>query len=99
MEAWSSDGCEQQATTAVGTTVRCTFDFHYLLSEELGLGPFSGSYFDVTVMDGQVVDVAGHCEIDEFSPLVREPFATWLSATYPSDAEAMSTVPASTAPS
>ena len=83
------DGCEQQATTAVGTTVRCTFDFHYLHSEELGLGPFSGSYFDVTVLDGQVVDVAGHCEMDEFSPQVWEPFANWLTATYPNDANAM----------
>ena len=83
------DGCEQQATTAVGTTVRCTFDFHYLLSEELGLGPFSGSYYDVTVLDGQVVDVAGHCQIDEFSPQVWEPFTNWLSATYPDDAAAM----------
>ena len=83
------DGCEQHDTTAAGTTVRCTFDFHYLHSEELGLGPFSGSYFDVTVLDGQVVDIAGHCEIEEFSPQVWEPFANWLEATYPNDAGAM----------
>jgi hypothetical protein len=83
------EGCEQQDTTALGTTVRCTLDFHYLRSEELGLGPFSGSYFDVTVLDGQVVDVAGHCQIDEFSPQVWDPFASWLSATYPDDAAVM----------
>jgi len=83
------DGCEQRATAAVGTTVRCTLDFHYLHSEELGLGPFSGSYIDVTVLDGQVVDVAGHCEIEVFSPQVWEPFANWLTATYPKDANAM----------
>jgi hypothetical protein len=83
------DGCEQRDVTAAGTTVRCTFDFHYLRSEELGLGPFSGSYFDVTVLDGQVVDVAGHCQIDEFSPQVWDPFTSWLTANYPSDAAAM----------
>jgi hypothetical protein len=83
------EGCERQDTTAAGTTVRCTFDFHYLHSEQLGLGPYSGSYYDITVLDGQVVDIAGHCQIDEFSPQVWDPFATWLSANYPDDAEAM----------
>ena len=82
-------GCEPQDTTAVGTTVRCTFDFHYLLSEELGRGPFTGSYIDMTVVDGQIVDVAGHCEIEVFSPQVWEPFANWLSTTYPDDADAL----------
>ncbi len=83
------DECVQRETTAAGTIVRCTFDFHYLLSDELGLGPFSGSFFDLTVLDGQIVDLAGYCEIEEFSPQVWDPFATWLSAAYPKDAAAM----------
>jgi hypothetical protein len=83
------DGCEPQDTTAVGTTVRCTLDFHYLRSEDLGLGPFSGSYIDMTVVDGQIVDVAGHCEIEVFSVQVWGPFADWLTATYPDDVDVM----------
>ena len=49
------DSCEEQRSSASGSDVRCTFDFHLLGSPELGLGPFGGSYFDVTVLSGQIV--------------------------------------------
>lgn len=83
--------CEQTGTLASGTGVRCQFDFHLFGSDELGRGPYSGSYFDLTVRDGEVVQGSVSYEIEEFSPEVWEPFAEWVSTTYPEDATVMYT--------
>jgi hypothetical protein len=84
--------CEVLATSASGTTVRCSYDFHSLRSEEIGLGPFGGSYFEITVSDGAVVRASNQLNYaDEFSPQVWEPFAKWVSKSYPADAEVMYT--------
>jgi hypothetical protein len=82
--------CEDAGSSAVGTNLlRCPFDFHNLESYELGVGPFSGSYFDITVRDGQIVRASIYWEIEEFSPQMWEPFAAWVSTTYPEDAAVM----------
>jgi len=47
--------CEETSTSVSGTGVRCPFEFHLFGSDEIGRGPYSGSYFDVTVLDGEVV--------------------------------------------
>jgi hypothetical protein len=83
--------CEQTGTLAAGTGVRCPFDFHLFGSDELGHGPYSGSYFDLTVRDGEVVRGSVSYEIEEFSPEMWEPFAEWVSTTYPDDAAEMYT--------
>jgi hypothetical protein len=78
------DSCEEQAAA-----VRCTFDFHLIRSDEVGLGPFSGSYFDLTVRDGQIARASKQWGTEEFSPLMWEPFASWVSTAYPEDAPVM----------
>ena len=83
------DPCEVGGTTASGTTVRCAFAFHALRSGEIGLGPYSGGAFDLVVRDGEIVQVSQGWEIEEFSPQVWEPFAEWVSTTYPEDAAVM----------
>jgi hypothetical protein len=55
----------------------------------MGVGPFTGSAFDLVVRDGEVVRVSQSWEIQEFSPQVWEPFAEWVSTTYPQDAAVM----------
>src|SRR4029453_19152429 len=83
--------CEQTGTLASGTEVRCRFDFHLFGSDVLGHGPYSGSYFDLTVRDGEVVRGSVSYDIEEFSPEMWEPFAEWGSTTYPDAAAQMYT--------
>jgi hypothetical protein len=71
------------------TRVSCTFDFHLLGSQEIGRDPYSGSYFDLTVRDGQIVRASISWQTNEFSPQMWEPFAGWVSAAHPNDAAAM----------
>lgn len=82
--------CEQRgSSSAAGTYVRCAFDFHAIRSDEIGRGPYSGSYFDITVLDGQIVRVTNYFETAKFSPEMWEPFAEWVSTTHPEDASVM----------
>jgi hypothetical protein len=83
--------CEEVSSSASGTSVRCAFDFHALRSGEIGLGPYTGSTFDLRVVDGEIVRVSQFWEIEEFSPQVWEPFADWVSTTYPGDTAVMYT--------
>ena len=48
-------GCEQQGDSPDGVTIRCTFDLHLLGSDQLGLGPYSDNYWDLTIRDGRIV--------------------------------------------
>lgn len=83
------DTCGAQAESASGTLVHCTFDFHLFGSDRLGLGPYDGSSFDLTVLDGEIVRAAASFEVEEFSPEMWEPFEGWVSEAYPDDATAM----------
>ena len=83
------ESCEELGSSASGTSLRCTFDFHLFGSDEIGLGPYSGSYFDLTIDDGEIVRASKYWEIEEFSPQMWEPFAEWVSTTYPADAAVM----------
>jgi hypothetical protein len=83
------DPCEEVSSSASGTNVRCSFDFYGLRSDRIGLGPFKGSYWDLTVHDGRVVAGSQYLEIEKFSPKMWEPFAAWVSDTYPKDAAMM----------
>jgi len=85
------DPCEVTGSSADGTAVRCTFDFHAIRSDEIGLGPYSGNHFDLTVHDGKVVEASQSFEIAEFSPQMWEPFAAWVSETHPKDFAVMYT--------
>jgi hypothetical protein len=83
------DSCEETGSFSFGTNVRCTFDFHLLRSDEIGVGPFSGSAFDLTVRDGEIVGASMYFEVEEFSPQMWEPFSSWVSTAYPDDAAVM----------
>jgi hypothetical protein len=80
--------CGVSRTGLSGTVVGCTFDFHAIRSDEIGRGPYPGS-FNFTVRDGEIVRVSLEWDIDKFSPQVWEPFAAWVLKEYPRDAVAM----------
>jgi hypothetical protein len=69
----------------------CPFDYHALRSDEIGRGPFSGSSFYVTVLNGEIVSASMQLEYasNGFSEQMWEPFAKWVSETYPEDAAVM----------
>jgi hypothetical protein len=81
--------CEETGSSSAGTYIRCPFDFHAIRSDEIGRGPYSGSYFDFTVLDGKIVRASNYFETAKFSPEMWEPFAEWVSTTYPDDATVM----------
>jgi hypothetical protein len=83
------DSCEAQHASASGTEVRCTFDFHLFGSDRIGLGPYDGSSFDLTVRDGEIVRASKSFDVDEFSAQMWEPFEMWVSEAYPEDAAVM----------
>lgn len=83
------DPCEELGSSASGTVLRCTFDFHLFGSDEIGRGPFSGSSFLLTVRDGEIVRASVSFGIQEFSPQMWEPFASWVSKTHPEDVAVM----------
>jgi hypothetical protein len=83
------DSCKDLGSSASGTSLRCTFDFHDFRSEEIGRGPFSGSSFSLTVRDGEIVQARMDFGIEEFSTQMWEPFASWVSKAYPEDAAVM----------
>lgn len=84
-----SNSCKELPRAADETRLVCTFDVHNLRSDEIGRGPFSGSYFDLTVRDGEIVRASTHWDIGGFSPQMWEPFARWVSKAYPDDAALM----------
>jgi hypothetical protein len=87
------DSCEEQAGSPSGTEVRCDYDYHAMHSNELGRGPFSGSWFDFTVLDGEMVDASQLRQFDfnGFNMQMWEPFRQWVSQAYPEDARIMYT--------
>jgi hypothetical protein len=83
------DSCVETSSYALGTVVRCTWDFHGIRSDEIGRGPYSGSYDEITIRDGEIVDVFSHIDIAEFRPQMWKPFADWVSTNYPEDVAVM----------
>ena len=83
------DSCEETESSASATEVRCTFDVHRLGSDEIGLGPYSGNFFALTVRDGEIVEASQYRDYTEIFPQMWEPFHTWVATNYPDDAEVM----------
>ncbi len=81
--------CQQVGATATGMQVRCPFTYQLLGSTELGVGPFEGSAFTVTVDNttGLITDVTNMWDGAEFTVAVADPFTAWLTTNHP-DAEA-----------
>jgi hypothetical protein len=78
--------------------VRCPFTYQLLGSTELGVGPFEGSAFTVTVDNktGLITDVTNMWDGAEFTVAVADPFTAWLTTNHP-DAEATMSVDGSPA--
>ena len=56
----------------------------------MGLGPYSGNYWDLTIRDGTIVSaMQGSQGPDLFSEQVGEPFRRWVTAEYPDDVAVM----------
>jgi hypothetical protein len=85
--AQTISGCEHQADSTSGAEVRCAYDFHVIRSDEIGLGPYSDNYWDLTVRDGKVVSAANTVAFmtNGFSDQLWEPFAQWVATNYPDD--------------
>ena len=83
------DSCEQMESSASATEVRCTFDVHSLGSDEIGLGPYSGNFFALTVRDGEIVRASQTRNYSDIYGEMWRPFATWVATTYPDDVEVM----------
>ena len=72
------------------TSVVCESVFHALGSDQIGRGPFSNSPFVFTVRDGAIVRAGfGPEPLDKFDRQMWEPFAEWVTSTYPKDAAVM----------
>jgi hypothetical protein len=85
------DSCDEASVGPSGGLVRCSFDLHLLRSNEIGRGPFGPAELDLSVVDGEIVRVSSMSfDYEEaFSSQVWEPFAEWVSTTYPEDAARM----------
>jgi hypothetical protein len=81
------DVCDAESV-ADGIGVRCEVFFHLLGSNELDppSALYGPSTFELTIRDGAIVRATQAWETERFSPEVWEPFADWLSTTYPRDA-------------
>jgi hypothetical protein len=81
--------CEELGSSAAGTGVLCTSDYHNFRSDEIGRGPFSSVSFDLTLRDGEIVRARQDFGVEEFSTQMWDPFARWVSKAYPKDATVM----------
>jgi hypothetical protein len=88
-------GYEQTVTSCVtaafgsDTSVVCDFVFNAIGSDQVGRGPFAGNSFVFTIRDGAIVRASQHWNPESFAPQMWEPFAAWVSSTYPKDVAVM----------
>lgn len=77
--------------TVVGppTEVSCTYTMANAWSQALGVGPFTGSSFDITIADGQIQQVTSNFNTSGFSWQVWDVFTAWLRDTHPDDVDVM----------
>jgi hypothetical protein len=66
---------------------------HAIRSDEIGLGPYTGNYWSLTVRDGKIVSAQREVEFTTsgFGDQIWEPFAKWVSIEHPDDALALGT--------
>lgn len=81
--------CLDMGSSALGTYVHCTFDFHSNGSDEIGRSPFSGSSIHFTVRDGEIVRASTQWQFGKFGPQIWDPFKEWVSTNYPEDVAVM----------
>jgi len=69
----------------------CAFDFHGIRSDEIGRGPFGDNSWVFTLQGGKIISANQELAYlsNGFSAQMWEPFAAWVSTTYPDDAAVM----------
>jgi hypothetical protein len=84
------DSCEASASGS-DIHVLCPYHWQGLGSDSIGLGPYGGASHDFIVRDGKIVGTGSGDSFTtkKFSPQVWEPFARWVSLTYPKDVGVM----------
>jgi hypothetical protein len=88
----SFDDCVYVGTTvpgwmAAGASVSCAFDMQAIRSEEIGLDPYTGNVWRITVRDGKIVSALQNIPYgaNGFRDQIWVPFATWMSTYHPGD--------------
>ena len=84
--------CEVLASTAEAVQVGCPYQYHMLRSDEIGLGPYAGNSFLITVSEGQITSVEltfDDSTPDTFSTEMWNPFRSWMNRTHPEDVPVM----------
>jgi Tol biopolymer transport system component len=86
-------GCEEVSESPAGTAIRCTFDMHEFGSDEVGLGPYTDNYWDLTVRDGTLTAAVSSWAFDTNGSSHErwEPFADWVRRNYPDEVLALYT--------
>jgi hypothetical protein len=85
--------CEQVGNSESGVSLVCAFDMHGIRSDEIGLGPYTGNYWNLTVRDGKIDSANQRMAYlsNGFSKQMWEPFAAWVRVEHPGDIAAMYT--------
>jgi hypothetical protein len=85
--------CSKDGDSASRVSVTCTFDLHSVRSDEIGLGPYSGNYWYLTVSDGKIVSAELDTSFDPsgFGDQMWRSFAAWVTKDHPDDVLAMYT--------
>jgi hypothetical protein len=81
----------QCTATVIGppAEVTCTYKLENSWSRALGVGPFAGFSFEFVIADGQIQQVTGKEDANQFSPQVWEVFLAWVEDTHPDDVDVM----------
>lgn len=83
--------CDELSASPTGSLVSCSFAYHSLRSDEMGMGPYGGGSYELTVLDQKITSVEEKfppnffSNPNGFSEQIWVPFAVWIGATYPED--------------
>ena len=79
--------CDEQATTSLGTVLRCPFESTRSATAEVGRGP-AGDPIDLTISDGKIVATRLALQaLNGFVSQMEDPFNAWVRANYPYQTE------------
>jgi hypothetical protein len=85
------DPCYVLSSTPANTIVDCPYSYQLMRSGELGLGPYTGSTFEITTEHGRVTEVNVDHETDsnDFGSQMWLPFAAWIDTFHHRDGATM----------
>jgi hypothetical protein len=80
-------GCEVYDDSGTSESVRCAYEYHAFHSDEIGLGPYTNSYWDFTIEDGKITTATSTSDVftSGFSAELWQPFQAWVASTHPED--------------